>query len=201
MDQAQVGQFLSAEAYLRPSAGLSSLEGYSYLPTSPRTIDVGLFVSGGLQAIGCKARSVGNTFYIINLPFPADVSENSASVERIRIQLGRLRDGWCGPGSIAPTTETLSDLDRLLGTLDQGYFLPEVEVDQDTGHLTLRWDSKISSKCISLILKGNGNVLFIESQLNDDPIASSRSFPVSRLDDLSSYIARNQSLYETLYRA
>lgn len=75
--------------------------------------------------------------------------------------LSRLKDGWAGPGTLAPRSSVLSNLGVLVSALPLRADIPEFEVDSGDGTLTLVWNS--GSRSFSLIVLGNGKVVGVMS--------------------------------------
>jgi len=135
------------------------------------------------------------TKVIVLSPFypPSHRPSFSTRIERYRSDLERLRDGWCGPGSRAPTPETLADLDRLLAALPSDTTVPEIEVNEDSGSVTLRWQGSFA-KALSFVVSGSGQVLAVTTTLAADPIVVSRRFAVSHTDAIARFIESDTAL-------
>jgi hypothetical protein len=99
-----------------------------------------------------------------------------ARVEKTRRELDRLQDGWCGPDSRAPSSGVLADFDRILTAIPTGALSPEVEVDDETGNLTLRWSSTDRAVGFSFVLRGDRRALAVKTVLGDGPIVTSKTF-------------------------
>jgi hypothetical protein len=76
--------------------------------------------------------------------------------ESLLQRLGRLRDGWAGTGSIAPSATVLADLSSLATALQGVRSEPSAEVDID-GTISLIWDREDGS--FSMTVTGNGRVV------------------------------------------
>lgn len=76
--------------------------------------------------------------------------------ERLLADLGRLQDGWAGPGTVAPSSETFRDVQLALNALDRRARSPSIEVDTEDGATTLCWQT--DGEAFSLIASGNGTI-------------------------------------------
>ena len=102
------------------------------------------------------------------------LSSAMGRMEKIQRDLERLRDGWAGQDSKAPSSQTLTDFERLVSALPSDIRLPEVEVDDETGYVTLRWSSPIVG--LSFVLRGSGKALFVRTTVGQPTVVSSRTF-------------------------
>jgi hypothetical protein len=98
-------------------------------------------------------------------------------LERAQRELERLQDGWAGPGTVAPSERTKQDVERLLTIFSEITRAPEVEVDEESGHVTLRWSGAIT---LAFVLRGNGKVLVINTDVSDRPVVKSRTFEIQK---------------------
>jgi hypothetical protein len=119
-------------------------------------------------------------------------------MERTRRDLERLADGWCGEGSAAPSESVFSDLDRLLEALPENTTVPQVEVDQDTGAVTLRWQRDGLDRALSFIVKGTGQIIAADISLSGKPRAESRRFEATNCEAVERYVASDSELTELL---
>jgi hypothetical protein len=83
----------------------------------------------------------------------------SAIAEDIVSELGRLTHGWAGPGTVPPSEEVVNDIERVVGCLSPTVRRPSVEVDDETGHVTLSWLSEDQRRMFSLLFAGNDEVI------------------------------------------
>lgn len=143
-----------------------------------------------------------NIFYIVgNFTRPPSEGRSasfSKRVERHRSDLERLTDGWCGAGSLAPSAPVLSDLDALLSALPEDTAVPEIEVDEDSGKVTLRWQPEQAARALSFVINGSGNILAIMTTLGDEPLVSSRVFNVKAIDAVTRFADSEPELAEVL---
>jgi hypothetical protein len=95
---------------------------------------------------------------------PRPAAQKNTTEAMVR-RLGRLRDGWAGAGTKAPTERTLNDVEIFLSCLPSKRREPELEVDQDDGSVTMRWISNDSSRSISAVFAGLGHVVIVYSAL------------------------------------
>ncbi|MHA6288090.1 hypothetical protein [Maricaulis sp. CAU 1757] len=103
-----------------------------------------------------------------------------ARFERTLKDLGRLVDGWAGEGSLAPSEAILLELETVaVGAIPNDCALPEVEVEDDTGAVTLRWTSENRDKQISMFLGGTGTVILVAVDIDAGVAESPRTFEAS----------------------
>lgn len=100
-----------------------------------------------------------------------------AFMEKVQRDLERLKDGWNGEGSLAPSEAVLADFQRFVGVLPILIGAPDVEVDEDTGHVALRWSSKRAG--ISFVLRGTGQALCVKTTMGQPARVTSRSFDLA----------------------
>lgn len=107
----------------------------------------------------------------------------ASSMQSILEELGRLRNGWHGAGSVAPNPAVVTDIQLLAPMLPLGTRLPEVEVDASDGEVRLRWRAEHEPKSIAISLVGDGKARVIQTILTGSvqnpfiEIALSRSQP------------------------
>jgi len=70
-----------------------------------------------------------------------------------------LANGWAGPGSLAPSAAVVRDALRLADLLPRGTSLPDVEVDDSTGHVSLIWWDESRRITFALSLTGSEHVI------------------------------------------
>ena len=121
-----------------------------------------------------------------------------SGMEKCRRDLERLKDGWNGVGSLAPTPAILADLDHVLTALPEGATAPEVEVDEDTGHVTFRWQDNGASSALSIVISGTKQILAVSTSLGANPFATSRRFDVTNGDAIAHFFDRNNQAAEVL---
>jgi hypothetical protein len=119
-------------------------------------------------------------------------------MERARLELERLRDGWAGEHSKAPSDQTLADVDQVLEAISSAKAVPEVEVDEDNGHVTFRWQKADVPSALSFVLRGKGQVTIVVTELGDTPCASSRQFPVGNDGAIVRFLNRDEILMDLL---
>ena len=85
--------------------------------------------------------------------------------EDVVTELGRLKTGWAGNGSVAPPRSVLSDVERVLGYLPPHTHRPTIEVDDETGHVALFWFTPDKRSMFSLVFSGNRHVVGCHSSL------------------------------------
>lgn len=97
---------------------------------------------------------------VLELSEARDLSSDWAKAkERIVLELGRLREGWDGPGSIAPNDKLVKDVDLALQSLPPHTVEPELEVDSSDGSATIRWEANDRTRSVVFNFHGTGRVL------------------------------------------
>lgn len=120
---------------------------------------------------------------------PASIAKRAGvlgELERLQRDLDRLQDGWAGPGSIAPSDQAKRNVERLLSILPGIAHVPEVEVDEDCGDITLRWPG---AKTLAFVLRENDRVLIVKTKVDDRPVVNSKSFNVGEEASIIRYVS------------
>jgi hypothetical protein len=120
---------------------------------------------------------------------PASVAKRAGvlgELERLQRDLDRLQDGWAGPGSRAPSDKAKRNVERLLSILPDIAHVPEVEVDEDGGDITLRWPGATT---LAFVLRGNDRVLIVKTKVDDRPVVNSKSFNVGEEASIMRYVS------------
>jgi hypothetical protein len=86
--------------------------------------------------------------------------------------LGRVKPGWAGDGSVAPNDRALRDIAVMSALLPSTAQQPEVEVDADDGSIVLRWISDSREESFSLTFFGNGNAIGVLATTNGTSLPS-----------------------------
>ncbi|MCP1931788.1 hypothetical protein [Bradyrhizobium elkanii] len=109
--------------------------------------------------------------------------------DRIVRELGRIKDGWAGPGTVAPSATMLADVEAVVAHLLANAKMPSIEVDEEDGSVALRWVAASRNQSFSLVFRGNGKVSGVLATI-DPPRSKSWSLTVndeiqiaSRLDE------------------
>jgi hypothetical protein len=142
----------------------------------------------GFSGLGSRIVLLDSSFCSAQAPIPV-VSE----IEKIRRDLERLKDGWNGDGSSAPSSEVLSDLDQVLAALPEGAATPEVEVDDDTGHITLRWQDNEGQQALSIVVSGTKQLLTVTTTLGEEPFATPRRIDASNGEAVARFLDREEA--------
>lgn len=122
--------------------------------------------------------------------------------ERIRRDLERLKDGWGGSGTIAPSTAALAEAELLLDALPTQTREPEVEVDEETGHITLRWTPSGVATSLAFLMRGSGAILAVKTSVGGAPVASSKSFTTDTASEhIARYLASDDAILDALTHA
>lgn len=96
-----------------------------------------------------------------------DVATHSAPATRVLREIESLRDGWDGPGSLAPSADAKSSISRVVAQAASYMDEAEVEVDPSTGNPALHWFSDDHSFVVSLAAESDGTVLLVASTLTN----------------------------------
>ncbi|TBD68308.1 hypothetical protein ELH16_08570 [Rhizobium ruizarguesonis] len=78
--------------------------------------------------------------------------------QKVVRELGRLKNGWAGSGSVAPSANILRDIQLVASSLPSSTRSPDVEVDPDDGSVVLRWMQEGALRSFSLTFVGQGRV-------------------------------------------
>lgn len=109
--------------------------------------------------------------------------------EKLLGDIARLENDWCVPGAIPPLPQAIADLKLLLMAIPPTAAGPEVEADETTGFLTLRWLPPNHPFGFSFILRGDGHVLAVTTQF-EPPQVTSKAFDLrSDHGSLERYLA------------
>jgi hypothetical protein len=90
-----------------------------------------------------------------------DSPQKPTVAEQISSSLGRLKDNWAGPGSVAPTDKIIQQVSSVVGHLPSLSKMPSIEVEDDDGTVSLRWVALDRKKSFSLVFRGKGRVTAI----------------------------------------
>ena len=88
--------------------------------------------------------------------------------EAVQRDLIELQIEWEGTPHTPPSEQALRDLDTVISVLPLNGVMPDVEIDDGNGEITLAWRNLEANKFISLVIPGDQSVMFL-AQL-DDPI-------------------------------
>lgn len=81
-------------------------------------------------------------------------------------KLARLKEDWAGPGSVRPSPLVIAAVERVASYLPGSTRMPEVEVDDSTGEVTLLWWAEDLSSSFSLVFPDGNTVLGVSSALD-----------------------------------
>ncbi len=87
------------------------------------------------------------------------------SVQSIVEEVGRLGDGWLGPGSVAPRASVTLDVQFLAASLPLATRTPQVELDPSDGEVKLAWRSADEPRSLAISMMGDGKARIIQSNL------------------------------------
>ena len=91
----------------------------------------------------------------------------TAIADEIIYELGRLPRDWAGSGTMVPSNATITDVECVIGYFPAQTRRPAVEVDAETGHVSLSWFSSDNRQMFSLLFTGNNHeVIGSYSSLN-----------------------------------
>jgi hypothetical protein len=102
----------------------------------------------------------------------------SAVSDRIVSELGRIKDGWAGEGTVAPAAQTISDVEMAVERIPVSAKMPAIEIDEEDGTVALRWVAEDRSSSFSLVFRGNGRATGVIATI-DPPRSSTWGFAVS----------------------
>jgi hypothetical protein len=98
-----------------------------------------------------------------------EVNATVSTIDYLVLRLERLSSGWAGTGSRAPRDSAIDDAVELAYCLPVNATLPEIEVDPDTGTITLFWSNSESRSTFALSFDGSGRVLGTIASLSIGP--------------------------------
>lgn len=104
--------------------------------------------------------------------------------------IGRLKDGWAGPDSRAPSSTVTDDILRILfstNILVRGAE-PEIEVEADYGFVSLRWFDADHQNSLTITFYGGGRIIATYSSLVA-PRLGAREFSTQDIGELSSFLS------------
>lgn len=81
---------------------------------------------------------------------------HSSVAQKVVRELGRLKNGWSGAGSVAPSDNILRDIQLVASSVPSLTRAPDVEVDPEDGSVVLRWMEAGASRSFSLTFVGQG---------------------------------------------
>jgi hypothetical protein len=97
-------------------------------------------------------------------------------MDRMLQSLERLQDGWNGGGSIAPNAATLNQLQLLIGTIPPSAAVPEIEVEDDTGSVTMRWASPQFEAVFAFVVTPDGSTVGVKTVVGRETRVYSKKF-------------------------
>lgn len=95
----------------------------------------------------------------------------SDELQAVLEEVGRLKDGWAGPASIAPKAGAVRDIQSVVALLPIGTKKPSVEVDPSDGEVKLAWRSSTEPRSLAISISGDRKARIIQSDLNKRPIS------------------------------
>ena len=113
--------------------------------------------------------------------------------------LERLKDGWSGPSSIAPASSAITDLNKLLPAIPAEAAVPEVEVDEAQGDITLRWTKPGHSTGFSFVLRGDGRALGVKTAIGEKTRVTSHPFDLRRDQErIARFLVSDEAIAQAL---
>jgi hypothetical protein len=112
----------------------------------------GVSDTGLASAIDISELSIQNSSKELSQPVPL-------VVDRLIIFLERMSAGWAGPCTFPPSAQTVEDVlavSYLVGPLSK---MPEVEVDPDSGSVSLIWTRRDKRRSFALMFDGDRRVI------------------------------------------
>lgn len=110
-------------------------------------------------------------------------------------EIGRLKDGWAGAETIAPSPKALVDMQVLASTLPLGTRAPEIEIDPSDGEIKLAWRSSKEPRSIALTLMGDQTVHIIQSNLVTAPRDQYRKLELDRTAARTFHLLAHSDLF------
>lgn len=98
----------------------------------------------------------------------ARATEVPSPWEAVQRDLISLQTDWEGTEHTAPSEQALRDLDTVISVLPMNAVMPDVEIDDGNGEITLAWRNLGGNQFISIVIPGNQSVMFL-AQL-DNPV-------------------------------
>ncbi len=186
--------------------GVTSLRragaGFAYFDPHevPRTANSVLYGHNVSTCVTCTHKPLMDMFVVVGTLGTGTSHRFQAFAEQITRDLDRLTDGWYGPGSKSPGHDVLRDVDAVLSQFLSGAYKPEVEIDEDTGAVTLRWGSASSNVTLALVFNGNGHVVVVNTVVAQETVATSKSFKVEDHSGIARFFASDDGI-ATLFDA
>ncbi|MGY3035923.1 hypothetical protein ACVIIV_005093 [Bradyrhizobium sp. USDA 4354] len=141
---------------LRPGLGLARDR---YLSGSLSTCSQGVGKSGWM-VIGYLPSGSEQQLYLVEAKDEKPLFAPAQTVaDKIVRELGRVRDGWAGPGTVAPSKRVLADVETVAMRLPLNLKTPLIDIDEEDGSVALRWIAADKESSFSLVFRGNGKVL------------------------------------------
>jgi hypothetical protein len=154
----------------------------------------GVVLNGGV--IQGYIGALGDVLYVAP-PAPKAKGTLVARLEKVQRDLERLQDGWNGVGSKAPSPSTLNEFYLFAGALPAALRAPEVEADDETGHVTVRWTSR--TVAVSFILRGDGSALMVRTLVGQPTVVTSKAFDLRQdLHGVARFLASDAILADAL---
>lgn len=89
-------------------------------------------------------------------------------VDRLLGEILALRDGWDGPGALAPSWTAKEVTSYVIGQIAQYLDRAEVEVDSTVGDVSFHWFMDANSRIVSVTVQQTGRVVVVSSSVDGD---------------------------------
>lgn len=93
-------------------------------------------------------------------------------LDKIIIELGRLKPNWDGEGAPAPSQSLLTQMEQALQNLPRETREPDVEIDPSDNSIALRWWTDDNQAAFAMTFTGNGRVYGVTSSSAEQPAPS-----------------------------
>jgi hypothetical protein len=170
------------------SFDLDDVENLAPLPEAPAHLTIskrGLFTSKSLTlSAKLVAETSRSVFLTTDSPTKLEItwrwgSASTSTVgDRIVSELGRIKDGWAGEGTVAPTNQIVTDVESAIERLPVFAKMPAIEIDEEDGTVALRWLAQDRNSSLSLVFRGNKRVTGVFATIAP-PRSTTWSFSVS----------------------
>ena len=133
-----------------------------------RTDTVGTGRRARSRALYANDNGISDTGLASAIHVPESSIQNSAkalssagplAVDRLIILLERLPAEWAGPGTSPPSVEAVADVLTVSYLISPLSKMPEVEVDPDSGSVSLIWTRRDKRRSFALMFDGDRRVI------------------------------------------
>jgi hypothetical protein len=118
------------------------------------------------------------------------VATAKTAADKIVGELGRIKDGWAGPDTVAPSKAVLDDVETVAMRLPSNLKMPAIDVDEEDGSVAIRWLAEDRSRSFSLVFRGNARVSGVFATI-EPPRSVSWSLGVAEEVQIASKLEEN----------